>query len=572
LSHKYGNFIKGKSHYFYKYHIKYPSFMKSATFFISIYACLVISACSQKTSAPEAQNVYLTPEVMCGTVQFTDGCSPKTDTLIRFGLALIHHMTYEDAGYTFDQVLKEDPDCFWGHWGKSMAYIHPLWPDIPTEKEMESGFIHTQKALALAKNDKEKLYGEALAAYFEKGTKTKPERMAMFQQGLAKATEQLPDDPEIALFNGLYRLAIVSPADKSFTVQKEVGELAEKYLAMYPDHPGAFHYAIHAYDVPPLASKALAVARSYGKIAPEIPHALHMPSHIFTRLGYWQESIEWNARSAKAAARLPYHGEVSPHMFHALDYEVYALLQLGEDKTAKEIKASFDTITAPLHVNGAAAYALAAIPARIPLEDHHWDEAAAIPLPDTSYFPWKKFPQWEALTHYARGLGAARSGKADIAQSSLTRMMDLQKALGDAPATKYWYDQMEAQMTVIKSWMAYGAGNKEEGLALLKQAADLEDSTVKNPVSPGELLPARELLGDMLIEMKNPKEALMAYEKSLESRPNRFNSLYGAGLAAEASGDMNKAKAYFTRVLELKGATASSRERLDHARKVANPV
>lgn len=546
--------------------------MKSTIFFIAISAGLLFSACSRKTSAPEVQNVYLTPEVMCGTVQFTDGCSPKTDTLIRFGLALIHHMTYEDAGYTFDQVLKQDPDCFWGHWGKAMAYIHPLWPDIPTDQQMESGYVHTQKALTLAKNTKEKLYGEALASYYEKGTKTKPERMAIFQQGLAKATGQLPDDPEIALFNGLFRLGIVSPADKSFTVQKEVGEMAEKYLSKYPDHPGAYHYAIHAYDVPPLASRALAVARSYGTIAPEIPHALHMPSHIFTRLGSWQESIEWNARSAKAAAGLPYHGEVSPHMFHALDYEVYAHLQLGEDKKAREIEAALDTLTGPLHVNGASAYALAAIPARIPLEDHHWEEAAAIPLPDTSYFPWKKFPQWEALTHYARGLGAARSGKIEIAQSSVAQMMDLQKALGDSPVTKYWYDQMEAQITVIKSWMAFDSGNKEEGLALLHQAADLEDSTVKNPVSPGELLPARELLGDMLMELKKPGEALMAYEKSLEGRPNRFNSLYGAGVAAEALGDMKKAREYFLRVLDLKGSSSSTRERLEHARKVASPT
>ena len=508
---------------------------------------------------------------MCGTVQFTDGCGEKTDTLIRFGIALIHHMTYEDAGYNFDQVIKKDPDCFWGYWGKAMAYIHPLWPDVLSETEMESGYVLSQKALALAKNEKEKLYGTALASFYEKGEKSKGERLIAFQQGWAKATEQLPDDPEAALFNGLFRLGTVSPADKSFTVQREVGAMAERYMAQYPDHPGAFHYAIHAYDVPPLATKALAVARSYGKIAPEIPHALHMPSHIFTRLGYWQESIDWNSRSATAAAKLPYKGEVSPHYFHALDYEVYAMLQQGNDEGARQIAKNIDTIKAPINVAATAAYALAAIPARLPLENHNWAEAATVPLPDTAQFNWKKFPQWEGLIHYARGLGGAKSGKKEIAQASLDRLSALQTQLGNTPQTKYWFDQMEAQKTSIMAWMNYAEGKKSEALAFMQIAADLEDATVKNPVSPGELLPARELLGDMLMDMKRPADALVAYETSLQSRPNRFNSLFGAGMAAEKLGDEKKAYTYYNHLMTIVGTTPSTREQLDHARKVIAP-
>jgi tetratricopeptide (TPR) repeat protein len=542
--------------------------MKSTKFLLLVTTWMLLNSCTDKKTSPETQNIYLTPSVMCGTVQFTDGCGPASDTLIRFGLALLHHMTYEDARYTFEQLIEKDPDCFWGYWGKAMSYIHPLWPDMPTEQEMESGLLLSQRGMSLAKNQKEKLYGSALAAYYEPGDKTKAERMALLQKGLAEATELMPEDVEVALFNGLFRLGLVSPADKTFAVQREVGEMAENYLIKYPDHPGGFHYAIHAYDVPPLADRALVVARNYGKIAPEIPHALHMPSHIFTRLGYWQESIDWNTRAAIAASNLPYEGSVSPHLFHALDYKVYSLLQLAQDDKAREALKNIDTLRAPLNEGVATAYALAAIPARIPLENQLWEDAADIALPDTTRFPWDKFPQWEALIHFGKGIGGARSGKTEIVDQSLSRLIALQTILGNTPQTKYWYEQMSAQIMSIKAWQALGQGRKDEGLTLMKQAADLEDATQKNPVSPGELLPAREMLGDMLLEMKNPKEALLAFEKCLESRPNRFNSLYGAGLAAKNSGDMEKAKNYFTKVIELEGPTPSSRERAKQARKL----
>ncbi len=537
-----------------------------------IFSCLFfffLTACSEKKESTAAeQRIYLTPEVMCGTVQFTDGCGLKTDTLIRFGIALVHHMTYEDAAYTFDKVIKEDPDCFWGHWGKAMTYIHPLWPDVPTPEEMESGYVLSQRALRLAKKDKEKLYGATIAAFYEKGPKTKAERLVDFEKAWASAHEQLPDDPEAELFHGLFLLSTVSPADKSFTVQKEVGAMAERILQKYPDHPGAFHYGIHAYDVPPLAPKALELARNYGKIAPEIPHALHMPSHIFTRLGLWQESINWNTRSVKAALKLPIEGKISPHAFHAMDYMVYAYLQFGEDAKAEEVMKGMDTLTGPLYVNAATSYALAAIPSRIPLEKHHWAEAAKIEKPDTVQFPWKKFPQYEALIYFARGIGGARSGNLDIATEAVVRLETLQTLLGESPQTKYWHDQIEIQKRAVKSWLIYAKGDKENGLMMMNYAADLEEATQKNPVSPGELLPARELLGDMLMEMNQPAEALAAYEKSLESRPNRFNTLYGAGKAAEKSGDTAKAKEYYSKLVALKGEEPSKRDEFAYAEKV----
>ena len=529
-------------------------------------------ACSDKTKTAEtSQSVFLTPEVMCGTIQFTDGCGPQTDTLIRFGIALIHHMTYEDAAYTFDKVIEKDPSCFWGYWGKAMTYIHPLWPDVPSAEEMESGWKLSQKAMSLAGNQTQQLYGAALASFYEKSDKTKAQRLADFQQGWAKATTELPDDPEAALFNGLFRLGIVSPADKTFAVQREVGEMAEKYLATYTDHPGAFHYAIHAYDVPPLADRAIVVARNYGKIAPEIPHALHMPSHIFTRLGYWPESITWNDRSAKAAARLPYKGQASPHMFHALDYEAYALLQQGNDEAAEAIKKQIDTITTPIYFNAASAYAIAAIPSRIPLETERWADAANLPAPNTSKLGWSKFPQWAALVFYAKGLGAARSGQTAQATEALNQLTSLQTQLGNTPQTKYWFDQMEAQKKSISAWILYSSGKKDEGLAMMKEAADLEDATVKNPVSPGELLPSRELLGDMYMASGKAKEALSAYEACLSGRPNRFRSLYGAGLAAEKTGDQQKAMAYYNQLITVNGNAPCNRESLQYAKKMVSP-
>ena len=510
---------------------------------------------------------YLKPDVMCGTVQFTDGCNPKTDTLIRFGIALIHHMTYADAAYTFDKVMREDPDCFWGPWGKAMTYIHPVWPDAPSPEELRSGYILSQKAMSLAKKDKEKLYGATIAAFYQQSNKSKVERLIDFEKAWATAHEQLPDDIEAELFHGLFKLSTVPPTDKSYVVQKEVGAMAERILAKYPDHPGAFHYIIHAYDVPPLADKALVAARTYGKIAPEIPHALHMPTHIFTRLGLWQESIDWNKRSVMAALKLPVDSSVNAETFHAMDYMVYAYLQLGEDDKAEEILKEIDTLKGPFFAAPQSAYGLAAMAGRIPLEKHDWSRAANLASPDTSTFPWKKFPQYEAMFYYARGLGAARSGNVNVTNDALLKLEALQKSIGDSPQTKYWFNQLDAQKRAVKAWLLVSKGDTENAVRMMQYAADLEESTVKNPVSPGELYPAIELLGDMLMELNRPEEALAAYEKSLESRPNRFNALYNAAKAAEKMGNKEKAKEYYTKLIALKGEVPTKRAEYAEAEK-----
>ena len=536
--------------------IKYPVVLFFASF-------LLLSCSDQKDT--ETNNTYLTPDIMCGTVQFSDGCSPRLDTLIAFGIALIHHMTYDDAEYTFNKVIGSDKDCFWGYWGKAMTYIHPLWPDLPDEKTLNDGFILCQNALKLAETDKEKLYGAAVAAYFEDGVnRSEPERLETFRAGWKTASENLPDDIEAKMFAVLSMLAVVSPNDKTYKVQLEAGAICEEVMKIIPDHPAAFHYAIHAYDYPPLAPKALRVAREYYKVAPEVPHALHMPTHIFTRLGYWQESIDLNLRSAEAAWKMPVDGRISNHYFHALDYLVYAYLQKSQYEKAKEVSNLLDTIHGSYQPMPQVAYALVAVHARLALEYRDWNEAANVALTHLD-FPWNKFPQYEALIYYANGIGAGRNKDSVIAGRSLSKLEELQKKFPDAASGRYWINQVEIQKKVVNAWLLYAQNEMESSVKMMITAADLEDATSKNPVTPGSLLPAREMLGDLYMEFDRPKDALAQYELSLRNNPNRFNTLYGAGRSAELTGNKEKANFYFNELLKLN--SSSNRAEIQYAQR-----
>ena len=516
---------------------------------ILIFFFFLTSCSDQKVS--ETQKTYLTPDIMCGTVQFSDGCSPKLDTLIAFGIALTHHMTYDDAEYTFNKVIELDKDCFWGYWGKAMTYIHPLWPDIPDEKTLNDGFVLSQNALKLAETKKEKLYGAAVASFFEDGVnKSEPERLEAFRVGWKTAADELAGDIEAKMFSVLSMLATVSPTDKSFKVQIEAGAICEEVMKIIPDHPAAFHYAIHAYDYPPLAQNAIRVAREYYKLAPEVPHALHMPTHIFTRLGYWQESVDLNLRSAAAAWKMPVEGKISNHYIHALDYLVYAYLQQSQYEKAKEISELLDSLQGQYQPMPQVAYPLAAIHGRLALEYQNWNEAANLSLTHPE-FPWKNFPQYEALIYYAKGIGAGRSKNMEIAKQSLEKLTDLQNTFQDAESNKYWINQIEIQKKVVEAWLLYAQNEMEKSLEMMTAAADLEDATSKNPVTPGALLPAREMLGDLYLELNQPKDALDQYELSLKNNPNRFNTLYGAGKSAELLGSKEKADFYFKELLKL---------------------
>ncbi|MBK8501106.1 MAG: hypothetical protein IPL46_02270 [Saprospiraceae bacterium] len=522
--------------------------MKKISLLLSV-ICLSLISC--QLSQNEISLTTITPREMCGTVQFSDGCGESLDSSIAYGIALIHHMTFEEAEVIFDKVRSEDPDCFWGYWGKALSFIHPLWPDQPSAEQLELGFKLSQKAIKSAKNDREKAFGKAIAAHYTDGaTRTEKARLATMEMALKEAYENRPADTEIAAFYAVTMLSTTLPEDKTYEKQRKAGDIAESIIKSIPDHPGAFHYAIHANDFPPLADKAIQVARNYGKIAPEIPHALHMPSHIFTRKGLWEESIEWNKRSSAASIKRIQNGEGSSHNLHASDYMVYSFLQIGKDLEAEKIYAKIEATTVPFHDIAACAYALAAVPARLLLEREFWKEAADLPFPRIE-FPWNKYPQYEALHHFARGIGAARSMQPAVAKEALQQLIRLYDQLGDKPETAYWRTQVDIKKRAVEAWLAFSESKNDEALKIMKSSAELESSTDKNPVTPGELLPANELLGDMLLELNQPDEALMAYEKSLTESPNRYRTFLGAAAAAEQSGNSEKARKYRQDLIKL---------------------
>jgi tetratricopeptide (TPR) repeat protein len=514
---------------------------------------LLAFSCTQKTAIEnELPQAGIT---LCGTVQFTDGCDTETDSLISYGLALTHHMTYEDAEKIFDSIIETTPTCFWGHWGKALTFIHPLWPDEPGAERMKLGLDLTQQALMLAKKPREKAFGEALAAYYQDGLdKTERERLKSLTAGWERAFQVLPEDLEVKAWYALSLIATAEATDKTYKNQLKAGQMAEEVLQVIPDHPGGFHYTIHAYDYPELANKAISAAKKYSNIAPDVPHALHMPSHIFTRLGMWEESIDWNTRSAKTALELPVGSLVSGHYFHAVDYIVYAHLQRAEDLKASQLIEEAKNTQGPYQNIAATVYTLAALEARYALERQNWKMAAALKVRQPDHVNWDNFPEYEALTYFAIGLGAARNGETAKAEGVAKRLEELKQKV----SSPYWATQLEIQKNTVNAWLTFGKGKQKEALELMTLAANLENATNKHPITPGELLTASELLGDMLLELKKPAEALIQYEIALNRSPSRFNCLYGAARAAELSGDSVKAKVYYSTLVDVSSAAEVS--------------
>lgn len=482
------------------------------------------------------------------------------------GLALLHHMTYEGARAVFAAATQADPDCAMSYWGQAMTFIHPLWSDPPGEADFKEGQALVNEARARGqKTEREQAYIAAVEAYYAKGrSQNETVNLAAFEEAWERVHRQFPEDPEAACFYALAHLATADPADKTYAKQKRAGSIAEQVLARIPHHPGAHHYIIHAYDYPPLAEQALAVARSYGKIAPKVPHALHMPSHIFTRLGLWQESIAWNQRSADAALEHPVDDAVSMHYLHALDYLAYAYLQGAEDLKAEQVLDRLKALEAPVQAHVASAYTFAAVPARLALERQQWAEAAGLEPRTPDYYPWDRFPAMEAITHFARALGAARDGDRQAADQALDKLAILHDRAAQTSA--YWANQVEIQRLSSMAWLAYQEGGQEDALETMLRAAEMESATEKHPVTPGEILPARELLADMLLDMNRYEEALTEYQAALERSANRFNSLYGAGRAAELGGDKKQAAFYYEKLIELTTDADTGRERLQQAR------
>ena len=504
-----------------------------------------------------------------GTVHFPTSCNEEAGDLVERGVALLHHMTYEGARHTFEKALQVDPDCRMALWGIGMSFIHPLWPDDPDEATLRRGADLVNQAKMLGKpTEREWAYIAALEAYYDEGWKRdRTARLASYEQAWRDVHEQFPDDPEASSFYALALMATASPSDKTYQKQLSAGSIAEDVLGQMPDHPGAHHYVIHAYDYPNIANRAQAVARNYGKIAPDVPHALHMPTHIFIRLGLWREAIEGNERSAAAALKASVKsGAISMHYLHALDYLAYSHLQRAEDEKAKAVLDRVMSLEGPhQELNRLVfAYAFAAIPARYFLERQRWSDAAQLETRQPSSFPWEDgFAQAEAITHFARALGMARSGDLDGARGEISRLGALEEAVAEKSA--YWANQIAIQRLSAMAQLAFAEGEAEQSLDLMRAAARREASTHKHPITPGEVLPTRELLADLLLELGQFQEALKEYGASLERSPNRFNSLFGAGRAAELAGDARSAAIYYQRLVDMCSDADTGRKRLDYA-------
>ncbi len=497
-----------------------------------------------------------------GVVEFQTTCGPMAQMKFEHGLGMLHHMMYEQAHDIFREATDADPNCAMAYWGIAMTQLNPLWAP-PGEQQFEKGWQAIRKAASVGDpSTREHDHIRALKAYYET-TRESGYRQGLktWEQSLEELFRTYPDDVDAGAFYGLSLLATAPPDDDTYSNQRKAGALLEELFDYAPEHPGLFHYIIHAYDNPVLAEKAVDIAHAYDKLAPDVPHALHMPSHIFVRIGSWPETIDWNRRSADAALRQPVGEYTSMHHAHALDYMMYAYLQKGlDDKAAQVLDELLSVDNYQPHFG--AAYGVAAGHARYYLERRKWKEAAQLDPRIHSDYPWDDFPQYEAISYWARGMGAARTGDLESALDAVNTLKDLHQQTLDN-GEDYWALLVNVQRKTVEAWIAHEEGHSEPALNLMREAADLEDSVDKHPVTPSDVLPARELLGDMLLIHEKPEKAIKAYEKALEISPNRFNSLYGAGIASEMAGNKEQAETWFSKLSEITIPEESDRPELD---------
>ena len=502
-----------------------------------------------------------------GTVHFPVSCAPAVQADFERAVALLHSFWYEEAVKAFTALTTADPTCAMGYWGIAMSVYYPLWQP-PSQTMLQKGAAAIEKGRALNATPREKDYIGAIEMYYRDNDKLDHRTRALaYEKAMEQVYRRYPDDREAAVFYALALNATAAPTDKTYANQLKAGAILDKIFADQPDHPGVAHYIIHSYDYPPLASRGLVAARGYAKTAPSVPHAQHMPSHIFTRLGLWQESIDSNRASASAGKA--YYAKLGKdtvwdQTLHALDYVVYAYLQTGQDKQARAVLEELGSMQKSEPENFVAAYAYAAIPARIALEQHRWSEAASL-SPASKPFPMDRFAWAEGITTFARAIGAARSGDATKARAEVQKLDGYRTALVAAKQT-YWAEQVNIQQQAAAAWVARAEGKNDEALKLMRAAADLEDSTEKHPVTPAPVVPTRELLGEMLLDLNRPAQALVEFEASATREPNRFNGLFGAARAAELSGDRAKAKSLYARLVTMCDRADGERPELRQAK------
>jgi tetratricopeptide (TPR) repeat protein len=498
------------------------------------------------------------PSEKLGQVNFNVSCSPEAQRQFNRAVAWLHSFEYEEAEKAFTEVTVTDPRCGMGYWGIAMSNYHPIWAP-PTAAELQKGSSAIEKAKAVgARTERERDYIAAIEVFYKDSDKLDHKARAFaYSRAMEQLYQRRPSDREAGVFYSLTLIATGMMAnDKSYAREKEAAQILNRVLAREPQHPGVTHYLIHSYDYPALANLALPAARSYAKIAPASAHARHMPSHIFTRLGLWQEAVRSNLDAKAAAKAFAVRNRMSgawDEQLHAMDYLAYAYLQAAQDKRARELLDELNKIRRVEPESFKVAYAATAIPARYALERRRWDEAAKLTLrPGTlGAFPWQRFRWAEAHIHLARAIGAARTGDTASARQDVEKLAAIRRALVEVKGDYDWAKQVEIERQVASAWLEYAEGRHEESLRLMRAAAELDDATDKHPVTPGAILPAREQLGELLLELKRPLAALQEFETSLRSAPNRFNGLYGAARAARLATDQKRAKTYYAKLMAL---------------------
>src|SRR3954468_20875545 len=491
-----------------------------------------------------------------GEVRFPISCNADAQREFNRGVAILHSFYYPDAVKSFTKVTELDPSCAMGYWGIAMSSWYPLWYPPSKESLLQGRTALERAATANTKSQREQDYIAAIEMFYRNFEELDHKsRASAYEKAMKEVYRRYPDDTEAAAFYALALQAIADPNDKAYPTQRKSGEILEKLYVEQPNHPGAAHYLIHAYDYPELAPRALDAARHYGDIAPAMPHALHMPSHTYIALGLWEDSIQSNLAANAAAKKLVWVQEE----LHTMDYLVYAYLQSGRGRAAAEMKAKIEAVAINEKHTLGMDYAIAAAPARTALEQRRWADAAAL-VPIVS-----PFSATIAVTHYSRALGAARSGAIDAAQADVDKLAELRDTLSKGKQD-YWAKQVEIQRQTESAWLTWARGQNDEALKLMRAAVELEDSTYKNPVMPAYIQPARELLGDLLLELHQPRQALVEYETSLRAVPNRFNGLYGAAQAAQLAGNQDKAKLYYAELLRICDKADSERPELRRAK------
>lgn len=515
-----------------------------------------------------------------GTVEFPTSCDPNVQPEFKRAVALLHSFFYEEARRVFTSVLERDARCGIAHWGVAMTWYHPVWAP-PTDEEFRAGVAAIERAKQVgAKTQLEGDYIAALASFFCTPGTTRPdagpdgcpaahaERARRYTEAMRQLHDRYPKEQEIAAFYGLALLGSATPADPTFRNQREAGRVLDEVWRVNREHPGIAHYLIHAFDSPGLAEQGLPAAKAYAGIAPQVPHALHMPSHIFVRRGLWDDAIRANLASAEAARAYAakYHpGAASFEELHALDYLVYAYLQTARFAEAEAVsdRVAAMTKTHP-EFDFVVAYAMGAIPARLALERQAWERAAALPIPPRPF--WGQFSFAEAHLEFARAVGRTRVRDFAGARASINRLGQLRDAVTN-PRFEYFRKRIDVQMRAASGWLAVSEDGRDAGLRRLREAADLEDALGKHPVSPGPVLPVRELLGQAFMDADQPDEALAAFQASLGLSPGRFAAVHGAGRAAEKAGETDMAVKYYRELLSLAGSVDPDMEpSLAHAR------